>query len=288
MLSAPSGAGKTTLANALRRRNRDVAFSVSATTRPPRPREVDGESYHFVSRDEFLRMRDAGELIEWAEVHGNLYGTPRENVRRAQARGEHLLLDIDVQGARQIRRSLPEAVLVFVLPPSAAALAGRLGSRGTEAPEVVRRRLRNAAEEVRAAPEFDFVVVNEVLATAVGELEDVLRGRAGGREDEHQHRLGHLLADLAGALHVDVQQQVLAPGLRAADVRQRGAVEVAVHLGPLDQLAGVAHAQELVARHEVVVLAVHLAGPRVARGRRDGEDDGVRVPLAEPAGQGGL
>jgi guanylate kinase len=165
----------------LRRRNRDVAFSVSATTRPPRPREVDGESYHFVSRDEFLRMRDAGELIEWAEVHGNLYGTPLENVRRAQARGEHLLLDIDVQGARQIRRSLPEAVLVFVMPPSVAALVGRLGSRGTEAPEVVRRRLRNAAEEVRAAPEFDYVVVNEVLQTAVGELEDVLRGRAGPR-----------------------------------------------------------------------------------------------------------
>ena len=181
VLSAPSGAGKTTLANALRRRNRDVAFSVSATTRPPRPREVDGESYHFVSRDEFLRMRDAGELIEWAEVHGNLYGTPLANVRRAQERGEHLLLDIDVQGARQIRRSLPEAVLVFVLPPSAAALAGRLGSRGTEAPEVLRRRLRNAAEEVRAAPEFDHVVVNEVVSKAVGELEDVLRGRAGPR-----------------------------------------------------------------------------------------------------------
>jgi guanylate kinase len=181
VLSAPSGAGKTTLANALRRRNRDVAFSVSATTRAPRPREVDGESYHFVSRDEFLRMRDAGELIEWAEVHGNLYGTPLANVRRAQARGEHLLLDIDVQGARQIRRSLPEAVLVFVLPPSAEALVGRLGSRGTEPPEVLRRRLRNAAEEVRAAPEFDHVVVNEVLQTAVGEIEDVLRGRAGPR-----------------------------------------------------------------------------------------------------------
>ena len=181
VLSAPSGAGKTTLANALRRRNRDVAFSVSATTRPPRPREVDGESYHFVSRDEFLRMRDAGELLEWAEVHGNLYGTPAENVRRAQARGEHLLLDIDVQGARQVRRALPEAVLVFILPPSAAALAKRLGGRGTEAPEVLRRRLRNAGEEVRAAPEFDYVVVNEVLSTAVDEIEAVLRGRAGPR-----------------------------------------------------------------------------------------------------------
>lgn len=181
VLSAPSGAGKTTLANLLRRRNRDVAFSVSATTRPPRPREVDGVSYHFVGRDEFLRMAGAGELIEWAEVHGNLYGTPLANVRRAQARGEHLLLDIDVQGARQIRRRLPEAVHVFVLPPSGAALVKRLRARGTEDPAVLRRRLRNAQDEMRAAPEFDFVVVNDVLNDAARRLEDVLRGRAGPR-----------------------------------------------------------------------------------------------------------
>lgn len=181
VLSAPSGAGKTTLANLLRRRNANVAFSVSATTRPPRPREVDGVSYHFVSRDEFLRMREAGELIEWAEVHGNFYGTPRENVRRAQARGEHLLLDIDVQGARQIREKLPEAVRVFVLPPTGAVLVKRLSGRGTEDPAVLRRRLRNAVEEMRAAPEFDYVVVNDVLADAASALEDVLRGRAGPR-----------------------------------------------------------------------------------------------------------
>ena len=181
VLSAPSGAGKTTLANLLRRRNRDVAFSVSATTRPPRPREIDGVSYHFVSRDEFMRMRDAGELIEWAEVHGNLYGTPLANVRRAQARGEHLLLDIDVQGARQIRDKVPEAVRVFVLPPSGAALVKRLRSRATEDPAVLRRRLRNAVEEIGAAPEFDYVVINDVLNDAARELEAVLRGRAGPR-----------------------------------------------------------------------------------------------------------
>ena len=181
VLSAPSGAGKTTLANLLRRRNRDVVFSVSATTRAPRPREADGVSYHFVSRDEFLRMRDAGELIEWAEVHGNFYGTPLENIRRAQARGEHLLLDIDVQGARQIREKVPEAVLVFVLPPTGAVLVKRLSGRGTEDPAVLRRRLRNAVEEMHAAPEFDYVVVNDVLADAASALEDVLRGRAGPR-----------------------------------------------------------------------------------------------------------
>ena len=198
VLSAPSGAGKTTLATLLRRRNRDVAFSVSATTRPPRPREVDGQSYHFVSRDEFLRMVDAGELIEWAEVHGNLYGTPLANVRRAQARGEHLLLDIDVQGARQVRERLPEAVHVFVLPPSGAALVKRLRSRGTEDPAVLRRRLRNAADEMRAAPEFDYVVVNDVLADAARQLEDVLRGRAGppGAKDGLEARIGALCAEI--------------------------------------------------------------------------------------------
>lgn len=179
VLSAPSGAGKTTLAHLLRERNPDVAFSVSATTRAPRPGEADGVAYHFVTRDQFLRMRDAGELIEWAEVHGHLYGTPLANVRRAQARGEHLLLDIDVQGARQIRSRVPEAVLVFVLPPSGEVLVERLKARGTENAAVLRRRLRNAEDEIRAAPDFDYVVVNDVLQTAAEELEAVLRGRAG-------------------------------------------------------------------------------------------------------------
>jgi guanylate kinase len=177
VLSAPSGAGKSTLAAMLRQRNRDVAFSVSATTREPRPGEMDGVHYHFVSRDEFLRMRDHGELIEWAPVHGNFYGTPLANVRQAQARGQHLLLDIDVQGARQIKERLPEAVRVFVLPPSGADLVQRLTGRGTEGAEVLERRLRNASDEIRAAPEFDFVVVNDWLERAVDELEGVLRGR---------------------------------------------------------------------------------------------------------------
>jgi len=179
VLSAPSGAGKSTLASMLRQRNHDVAFSVSATTRAPRPGETDGVHYHFVSRDEFLRMRDEGELLEWAPVHGNFYGTPRGELRRAQAAGQHLLLDIDVQGARQVRGALPEAVLVFVLPPSGRALVERLTGRGTEQPEVLERRLRNAEDEIRAAPEFDYVVVNDDLHHAVEELEGVLRGRGG-------------------------------------------------------------------------------------------------------------
>ena len=179
VLSAPSGAGKSTLAAMLRQRNRDVAFSVSATTRAPRPGEMDGVHYHFVSRDEFLRMRDHGELIEWAPVHGNFYGTPVSELRRAQARGQHLLLDIDVQGARQIRQRVPEAVLVFVLPPSGTALVQRLTGRGTESAEVLERRLRNAEDEIRAATEFDYVVVNDWLERAVDELEAVLRGKGG-------------------------------------------------------------------------------------------------------------
>lgn len=176
VISAPSGAGKTTLARLLRQRHPEVVFSVSATTRAPRPAEVDGRDYHFVGRDEFVRMRDAGELIEWAEVHGNFYGTPLENVRRAKARGEFLLLDIDVQGARQIRERVPDAVLVFILPPSGTVLVERLKARGTEDAAVLRRRLTNAEDEIHAAPEFDHVVVNDDLETAVAELEAILRG----------------------------------------------------------------------------------------------------------------
>jgi guanylate kinase len=198
VVSAPSGAGKTTLARLLRERNPDVAFSVSVTTRAPRRGEVDGRDYTFVSRDEFLRMRDAGELIEWAPVHGNFYGTPLENVRRAQAGGQHLLLDIDVQGARQIRQRLPEAVQVFVLPPSGHVLVERLRRRGTEDRAVLERRLRNAEDEVAAAPEFDYVIVNDVLQDAVRALEDVVRGRAGppGRVEGLQARIDAICAGI--------------------------------------------------------------------------------------------
>jgi guanylate kinase len=177
VLTAPSGAGKTTIARRLRDRRLDVAFSVSATTRPPREGERDGVDYHFVAEDEFRRMIEAGELIEWAQVHGAFYGTPLANVRQAQEHGRFLVLDIDVQGARQIRSAVPNAVHVFILPPSGAALVDRLVGRGSEDDARVQRRLRNALAEIATAVEFDHVVVNDDLDAAVEDVNAVLEGR---------------------------------------------------------------------------------------------------------------
>ena len=178
VLSAPSGAGKTTLAQRLRASRADVEFSVSATTRPPRGYETDGVHYQFVGADEFRRMIGAGELAEWAEVHGRFYGTPLRNLHRARERGHFLLLDIDVQGADQVRAAVPDARLVFVLPPDGDTLVRRLTGRGSEAEEEIARRLRNARDELRAAPRFDHVVVNDDLDAAVADLECILDGRA--------------------------------------------------------------------------------------------------------------
>ena len=192
VLSAPSGAGKTTIANRLRQRRDDVAFSVSATTRSPREGERDGVHYHFVSADEFRRMIAADELIEWAEVHGNFYGTLLREVDGARARGEFLLLDIDVQGAGQIRAKVPDAALVFILPPSGEVLVQRLVGRGSEPAEVVARRLRNARDEIREAPRFDYVVVNDDLDAAVGDVEAIMDGRT---DDLRPHPPLDVLAD---------------------------------------------------------------------------------------------
>lgn len=178
VLAAPSGTGKTTLARRLVRDSQGFCFSVSATTRAARDGEVDGTDYHFVDRDRFEVMASDGRLAEWAEVHGEMYGTPRSELEAAAARGEHVVLDIDVQGARLIRSAVPDALLVFVLPPSVDALMARLTGRGTERGAQVARRLRTALDELRAVAEFDHVVVNDDLERCLDEIRGIVRAEA--------------------------------------------------------------------------------------------------------------
>ena len=176
VLVAPSGAGKTTLAHRLVAASDRFVFSISATTRAPRGGEQDGVDYYFVSDDDFEAMIDAGELAEWAAVHGRLYGTPRAALEAAALRGEHVVLDIDVQGARQIRDSVPDARLIFVLPPSVAVLMKRLTGRGTEGAGEVERRLRSALDELQAASEFEHRVVNDDLDRCLEQIEEIVTG----------------------------------------------------------------------------------------------------------------
>ncbi|MBW4720975.1 guanylate kinase [Saccharothrix obliqua] len=178
VLSGPSGVGKSSVLAELRRMEPDVHFSVSVTTRSPRPGEVDGEHYHFVDAAEFRRLVDAGALLEHAEFAGNCYGTPREPVERALAAGRPALLEIELQGARQVRAAMPEAQLVMLAPPSWEDLVRRLTGRGTEDPAVVARRLEIARAELAAEPEFDEVVVNADVRSAATRLLDLVVGPA--------------------------------------------------------------------------------------------------------------
>lgn len=189
VLAAPSGAGKTSIARALVKRNGDVVFSVSATTRAPRAGERDGRDYLYVDEAEFDRMLAADELLEWAVVHGQRYGTPRSELERALAEGMVVLLDIDVQGARQVRATLADAVLVFVLPPGGRELERRLTRRASETAAERRRRLEDARRELEAASEFDYIVVNEDLDAAVAAVQGIIgaerlrRSRAAGLDE---------------------------------------------------------------------------------------------------------
>ncbi len=179
VLAAPSGTGKTTIARKLVEESDDFVFSISVTTRGARAGEKDGVDYDFVDEPSFRSMVERGEFAEWAEVHGKLYGTPLRRIQRARERGEHAVLDIDVQGARQIRRSVSDAVLIFLLPPSADILVDRLSGRGTEAWEDVLRRLSNAREELLAVDDFDFAVENDRLGDALEAVRSLVRsGRA--------------------------------------------------------------------------------------------------------------
>lgn len=174
VLAGPSGVGKSTLARRLMDRRSDLRFSVSATTRPPRPEERDGVDYRFLERREFRRLREAGELLEWARVHGEWYGTLRESLRTARKTGSHLLLDIDVQGARSVREREPEALLIFLLPPSGERIVARLRERGSESEAALQARLETALAELEAVEEFDYVVVNDSLERATETLEAIL------------------------------------------------------------------------------------------------------------------
>ena len=178
VLSGPSAVGKSTLVHCLREELPDLYFSVSATTRAPRPGEVDGVDYHFVSAAEFQRLIDEGDLLEWAEIHGGLHrsGTPAAPVRRAAESGHPVLIEVDLAGARAIKRSLPDALTVFLAPPSWGDLEARLRDRGTETPEVMRRHLATARAELAAQGDFDTVVVNRELESACAELVALLVG----------------------------------------------------------------------------------------------------------------
>lgn len=174
VITGPSGVGKGTLVSRLLARHPRIWLSVSATTRPPRPGEVEGESYFFLSREHFERQVAAGGFLEWAEFAGNLYGTPREPVERQLAAGRPVLLEIELEGARQVRRSFPAGFQVMIQPPSLEELERRIRGRGTDAEAAIQRRLERAREELAAAAEFDATLVNGDLELALAELERLL------------------------------------------------------------------------------------------------------------------
>jgi guanylate kinase len=204
VLSSPSGAGKSTLARLLLQKDANLQHSISVTTRPRRSSEVDGRHYHFIDAGRFRRMADDGDLLEWAEVHGNLYGTPREPVEAALRAGRDVLFDIDWQGARQIAERAPaDLVRVFVLPPSMPELRARLERRAEDAAEVIERRLRNARREIEQWRDYDYVVVNDDLertfevVTSILTAERIRRERLTGLADF----IGTLLSEDRASLH---------------------------------------------------------------------------------------
>lgn len=174
ILSAPSGAGKTTIARRLLEVRNDVGYSVSATTRAPRPDEVDGIAYHFLTTEQFERAVQNGEFAEYARVHGNMYGTLRREVERVVASHRNVVMDIDVQGAMQFSASFPDAVRIFVLPPSGETLVARLKERGTEDSATIATRLRDAIGEIGVIGEFEYVVVNDELERAVAQVSCII------------------------------------------------------------------------------------------------------------------
>jgi guanylate kinase len=198
VIAAPSGAGKTSLVRALMAREPGLRFSISYTTRAKRPNEVDGKDYFFVAQDEFARMVAEGAFLEHARVFDNSYGTARRQVEDSLAAGQDLILEIDWQGAGQIRAAMPESISIFILPPSRPELERRLRGRGTDAEDVIRRRLADAAADMTHWREFDYVVVNDVFEAALAELQSIV---AGNGDASRRERPG--LAELATGLAAD-------------------------------------------------------------------------------------
>ena len=174
VIAAPSGAGKSSLVNALLADDPSLALSVSCTTRAPRAGEVDGRDYRFVSTETFESLKQANKLLEWAQVHENYYGTPRDKIDQAVQNGQDILLEIDWQGALQVRQSLPGVVGIFILPPSIDALLERLQKRATDTEEVIAKRIQAANSEISHAPEFEYVIINQVFSDALLELKTII------------------------------------------------------------------------------------------------------------------
>jgi guanylate kinase len=175
IISAPSGTGKTSLVRALLQSNPNLALSISHTTRPPRPAEINGRDYHFVTTETFREMQLNGEFIESAEVYGNLYGTSQQWVNKIISSGQDILLEIDCQGAQQIRRLFPQAVGIFIIPPSVEVLATRLKTRAQDNPEIIQKRLAAAREEISHIAEYDYVIINDILEHALSDLTSIVK-----------------------------------------------------------------------------------------------------------------
>jgi guanylate kinase len=201
VLSSPSGGGKTSIAKQLLQARDDLGYSVSATTRPMRPGERDGVDYSFLSRDEFERRRDAGEFLEWASYAGELYGTLKSEIDRILSKGRNAVLDVEIEGARQIRSRFPNSLHLFVLPPSAEVLLGRLVGRDTEPASVIQERIARAADELAAVSEYDYAIVNENLVLAVAQVAAILdaEARRVSRQDELPRFIERLRRDVMTA-----------------------------------------------------------------------------------------
>jgi guanylate kinase len=222
LISAPSGSGKSTLVNQLRSLVENLEFSVSYTTRPPRGSEQEAREYHFISREEFQCMIDAGEFLEYADVFGNYYGTARKSLTDAFSKGKDLLLDIDVQGASQVRSKIPDAVTIFLMPPTPEILAMRLRNRsraeGAVQDEIIRRRLARARAEIENYREYDYILVNDVLDRAVEEMAAIVAAERGCRNNSPQRYDDEELIEKAEKCRLRNSEARIKPVLQAFGV----------------------------------------------------------------------